>query len=167
MTMMTETTGHVQPPLFGVQQDQLTSDDFYTPKWLFDRLALTFDLDVAAPPGGVSWIPAGNYYTKADDGLARPWWGSVWMNPPFSNPKPWVERFVIHHQGICLVPVSTAPWFRMLWDSDATVGLFGDRAVFARGEDGERGIPLRCMLFAFGDECVDAIARLGVVRRVA
>jgi hypothetical protein len=153
--------------LFGVQQDQLTSDDFYTPKWLFDRLALTFDLDVAAPPGGVSWIPAGNYYTKADDGLARPWWGSVWMNPPFSNPKPWVERFVIHHQGICLVPVSTAPWFRMLWDSDATVGLFGDRAVFARGEDGERGIPLRCMLFAFGDECVDAIARLGVVRRVA
>lgn len=154
----------VQPPLFGVQQDTLTSDDYYTPAWVFERMGITFDLDVCAPPSGIPWIPATKYYTKADDGLAQEWVGRVWMNPPFSSPKPWVERFVAHRNGICLVPVSTGPWYRLLWDSTAEMVLFGDRAVFARGEDGERGIPLRCTLFAFGDECVDAISRLGITR---
>lgn len=34
---------HVQPALFGAAQTQLTSDDYYTPAWLFERMGLTFD----------------------------------------------------------------------------------------------------------------------------
>lgn len=49
---------YAMPRLFPVQQDGLTSDDYYTPRWLFDRMGITFDLDVCAPPGGVPWIPA-------------------------------------------------------------------------------------------------------------
>jgi hypothetical protein len=71
----------LQPPLFGIEQTELTSDDFYTPKWLFDRLCITFDLDVCAPQGGIAWIPATRYYTKADDGLALPWLGRTFRRP--------------------------------------------------------------------------------------
>jgi len=39
-----------QIPLFGQPQDQKTSDDYYTPKWIFEALNLRFDIDVAAPP---------------------------------------------------------------------------------------------------------------------
>lgn len=64
---------HVQPALFGAPQTALTSDDYYTPAWVFERLGITFDLDVCAPPGGIPWIPAARYYTMEDDGLAQPW----------------------------------------------------------------------------------------------
>lgn len=66
-----------QPALFGVPQTQLTKDDYYTPREVFERLGLTFDLDVCAPPGGVPWVPARRYYTTADDGLSQPWFGRV------------------------------------------------------------------------------------------
>ena len=32
------------------------------------------------------------YYTKETNGLVQPWWGHVWINPPFSDIRPWVER---------------------------------------------------------------------------
>jgi len=160
---------HVQPALFGAPQGQLTSDDYYTPAWLFDRMGLEFDLDVCAPPGGVPWIPAAQHYTMEIDGLAQEWHGLVWMNPPFGKPAPWVERFVHHANGVCLVPVSTAPWFRLLWDAPGGyVSLFGDRALFSERGQGEVGIPLRCMLFGFGQQAHNALRRVeSTVRAVA
>lgn len=48
-----------------------------------------FDLDVAACDESF-W--AKEYYTKDEDGLASPWDGNVWLNPPFSELKLWTER---------------------------------------------------------------------------
>lgn len=67
----------LQPPLFGVQQAERTSDDYYTPAWVFERMGVEFDLDVCAPPGGIPWIPAKRYFTQEDDGLSQPWDGLV------------------------------------------------------------------------------------------
>lgn len=81
--------------LFALPTDsfKVTSDDCYTPRWVFDAMGLEFDLDVAAPPGGPWHVPAKRYYTAEDDGLASPWDGLVWCNPPYSNFWPWAERF--------------------------------------------------------------------------
>jgi hypothetical protein len=76
-----------------------TSDDCYTPRWVFDAMGLRFDLDVAAPVGGPLHVPADRYFTAADDGLAQPWQGIVWCNPPYSNFGPWADRFALHDQG--------------------------------------------------------------------
>jgi len=51
-----------------------------------------FDLDPAA---GCEPTPiADTRYTPADDGLAQPWFGTVWLNPPFSEKTPWYRKLV-------------------------------------------------------------------------
>ena len=65
----------MQNSLFNVVNEDMTSNDYYTPKWLFDLMGLTFDIDVAAPAQGIPWIPAKRWFSQADDGLAQEWGG--------------------------------------------------------------------------------------------
>ncbi len=48
-----------------------------------------WDLDVAACEESHL---AERYFTKADNGLVRPWFGRVFVNPPFSDIEPWVAK---------------------------------------------------------------------------
>lgn len=48
-----------------------------------------FDLDPAAAAHNAK-APA--YYTRDDDGLAQPWRGAVWVNPPYSDCAAWVGK---------------------------------------------------------------------------
>jgi hypothetical protein len=75
---------------------RLMSDEWYTPKSVFDGLAITFDLDVAAPIESIDHVPANNRYTIKDNALDKPWFGRVWMNPPYSKPTPWIDKFIAH-----------------------------------------------------------------------
>ena len=152
--------------LFPVPQTVTTSDDYYTPPHIFERLGLTFDLDVCAPPGGVPWVPAARYYTQAENALVAPWEGRVWMNPPFSNPTPFIEKFVAHGNGVSLVPTSNGRWMGRLWQADvAWVAL--DYIKFHNGatlQEMKGTMPLRCWLVAAGEECRAALAAFGKVR---
>lgn len=155
-----------QPRLFAAGQSATTSDDYYTPQWVFDALGLRFDLDVAAPSGGAPFVPADHYYTVEDDGLLQPWHGRVWMNPPYSNVTPWAQRFIEHRNGIALLPHVKATWRNEMWETaDAFAEATGKgRSVrFLRS-----GQPVEIMFptffAAFGDECVAALRNIGPVR---
>ena len=150
----------IQPNLFGVPQGETTTDDYYTPGWIFDAMGLTFDVDVASPPGGCPWIPADRYFTMEDDGLAQEWTGRVWMNPPFSSPRPWVDRFIAHRHGVALLPFEKSAWFDRIWQAADAIVAPGVRA--SKFINGPISKPI--MLAAMGDECVEAISRLGRVR---
>jgi hypothetical protein len=152
-----------QQKLFGAQQEVLTSDDWYTPEWIFETLGLKFDVDVASPPGGVSWIPATTYLTMADDGLSVNWTGRVWMNPPYSNPKPWVIKFLEHGDGIALLPTSNGAWHQILWESEADwVALPPMRFQSPTKGLAKGTIPTRCWLVGMGYK--DELSRFGKVR---
>ena len=151
-----------QPSLFASEQAATTSDDYYTPAWVFKTIDLRFDLDVAAPPGGAPHVPCQTYFTMQDDGLLQPWHGRVWMNPPFSKTQPWIEKWLEHGHGIALVPSSNGGWFDLLWQSDAKITIGPKKFDFVNGNG--HGIPRRIHFAALGDECVDAISRIGRVR---
>lgn len=160
-------TGH--PRLFASPQVDLTSDDYYTPAWLFDRLAIEFDLDVCSPPGGVPWVPARRFLTQADDGLGSPWAGRVWMNPPYSDSAPWVERFIDHGHGIALVQHCRSRWHSRLWELADALADPNPRtpsgSMFQFWRDGKlTNVYMPVVLAAFGDECVEAVRRVGPTR---
>ena len=154
-----------QMNLLSAQRSRGTSDDAYTPPWVFERLGLRFDLDVAAPAGGIPWIPADRYLTIEDDALACDWHGRVWMNPPYSKPKPWVTRFLDHGNGVALMPTTNGEWFMRLWDSSCGFVALPPVHFIKNGHPSRAALPSRCWLIAIGEENIEACARLGRVRK--
>ena len=140
-------------------------DEYYTPPELFNALGLTFDLDVCAPEGGVPWVPASRHYSKIDDGLTSPWGGRVWMNPPYSNPEPWVDKWLEHGEGVAVLPTSQAKWFRKLWDSPAVSAHPTFRSMYYFIHQGKRAhIWLPVLVWAVGESEIQALANVGKVR---
>ena len=157
----------IQERLFAAPEHEITTDDYYTPKWVFDALAIRFDLDVCAPPGGIEWVPADRHYTIKDDGLTASWQGRVWMNPPYSNVTPWWDRMTEHRNGVALLPMAKSWWLnRVMSEADGVViSEQGGEMHFHRpGNPKPLRIWFPVFFAAFGDECVDAIANLGPVR---
>ena len=139
------------------------SDEWYTPKYVFDALGETFDLDVAAPadPTHVH-TPASTFIHT--DSLSVPWFGFVWMNPPFGGRNglvPWLEKWVSHGAGIALTPDrSSAGWWQYAAHEATSLLQVGHKVKFVR-PDGTRGDkPTNgTTLFAIGDRADAALAR--------
>jgi len=150
--------------MFGVASDKST-DDWYTPSWLFDIMDVRFDLDVAAPPGGVDWIPADRYYTAADDGLAQPWKGFVWCNPPYSAPYQWALKWAAHGDGLILLraDMSTGGPFAAFAAASSLFVPKG-RLRFVNGFGGSTSsTTFSTVLLGVGKTADAAIARLGLL----
>lgn len=97
-----------------------------TPQDFFDMVNAwgRFTLDVCAEPWNAK---CKRYYTKEQNGLAQPWGPNerIWCNPPYSNPRPWLERgwHAAINEGsevTYLLPAATdTVWFNeFCWCSD-------------------------------------------------
>lgn len=145
----------------------MANDELYTPKHIFDALGISFDLDVCAPKEGPLNTPAAKWYSLEDDGLISPWFGKVWMNPPFSKPAPWVERWMDHKNGIALLPLSgNSRWWRKLWESEAAMAMVAPNTGFINPFGKEQKIMYGISLWALGDECVNVLnnSKIGKLR---
>lgn len=128
------------------------NNEWYTPKYILDPLG-PFDLDPCAPlvrPFDIAKV----HYTVKDDGLRQPWFGRVWLNPPYETGKKekWMEFMAFHGNGIALI-------FNCLgthWFDDLVMpycsGLFflTGKLKFIRGGGGEAGqAPHQSVLIAY------------------
>ena len=153
-----------QLTLFETPQTNLTSDDYYTPKWIFDLLNIEFDIDVASPPDGPMFTPCKKYFTQLDNGLNKDWYGSVFLNPPFSEPKVWIDKWLDHANGVLLAPMAKSKWFNTLWNSNASLIALPSNLRFADPKGGNGSIMLGCVMAALGDNNIKALSNLGKVR---
>jgi hypothetical protein len=104
-----------------------------------------FDLDPAHPGLGTPHccVPARRVFTIEDDGLAKPWHGLVWLNPPY-GPRyghvPWLRKLIAHGNGIGLFRAYTsADWFHdVLLPAKAVLMFPSEKIKFIR-PDGSIG----------------------------
>jgi hypothetical protein len=156
--------GH-EPPAGG-------SCEWYTPPEIFRALGLPFALDPCAPPWPrADWIPAARRYSPPDDGLELPWFGRVWLNPPYARETArWVARLAEHGDGIALVfaRTDTAWWQAAIAGAHAVCFIAGrvnfipsdPRFRSSNGTPSSAGAP-SCLL-AYGDDCAGALIRSGL-----
>jgi hypothetical protein len=142
------------------------SCEWYTPSHVFEALGVEFDLDPAAPPGGVPWVPAARYFTRDDDGLAKPWAGRIWLNPPYGRETGrWLARLAGHGDGIALIFArSDTAWFQRYAARATAVCFVAGRLKFVPG-DGRRsastaGAP--SLMLGFGLPCALALSESGL-----
>jgi len=115
------------------------SNEWYTPSKYIEAARAVMngiDLDPASCALANETVKAKQFYTKEDDGLSKPWYGRVWMNPPYGRIHPelkgstksyqplFVERLIGEYtygnveQGILLLLGNAMykQWFPSLWE---------------------------------------------------
>jgi hypothetical protein len=148
------------------------SDECYTPRGVLDpvsRLLGGIDTDPCWTPKSLV-RPRVHGWTVVDDGKDRPWVGSVWLNPPYSDPYPWIDRACAHahkgHKVAALLNVDPSTlWWGLTYSTVSgrpadIVGLWPQRIGFLG--DFAKGNPARSssVLFLWNIEIEDALREL-------
>ena len=103
-----------------IERDVKKKDSYATPQWLLD----VFE----------NWFDPCTLYSKFD-GLAMEWENKTYVNPPYSNPLPWVEKAIQESQKgktiVMLLRVDTSTkWFAKLIEAQAEILWFSRRLKF-------------------------------------
>ena len=113
---------------------ETTTDVWITPKYILDALG-EFDLDPASNPF-IPWPTASRFYSleNNEDGLALPWAGRVWCNPPYSNWVGFLKKLKEHNNGIALIfaRTETAGFFANVWDGADSILFLKKRVQFLK-----------------------------------
>lgn len=142
------------------------SVEWYTPPHIFEALGLTFDLDPCSPGAGKSFVPADRHYTVEDDGLVSPWFGTVFVNPPYGKHTPiWMEKLAAHGDGLALVFSRTdVKWFHEFGVQADVICFIRSRVKFFQGDkETQPGTPgAGSMLLAYGEKSAAALLASGL-----
>ena len=117
-----------------------------TPEWstppdLFAELDAEFHFDLDAASTDENAL-CERHYTKEDDGLAQPWDGNVWCNPPYGREiGKWVRKAAESDGGgvgVCLVPArtDTAWWHDWVVGHATEVRFIRGRLKFGGSKSG-------------------------------
>lgn len=104
------------------------SDQFETDKWIWDM----FDLD--------SWFdPCPFNNDPVVDGLSVDWKDRTFVNPPYSNPLPWVRKALEENRKgkrvlLLLKFDCTTTWFKELISGGGRLLLINERLKYRTGK---------------------------------
>lgn len=99
------------------------SDNYATPSWIINLFKDWFDPCPLDP----NW---------EKDGLQTFWKDKTYINPPYSNPLPWVERAIMMNKdygfqiALLLKLDCSTKWYRLLVEADAHFLFINERVKF-------------------------------------
>ncbi len=113
------------------------------------------DLDPCSPGPGLCPVVSDSYYTIQDNGLAQPWVGRVYLNPPYGRQiGAWVNKLVDSYRAgtviaaVALLPARTdTQWWQLL--RDFPVCLIKGRLKFG---DAANSAPFPSAIFYLGPD---------------
>lgn len=151
--------------LSGHQSAAMKNDEWLTPPDIMAKLGV-FDLDPCSPIVR-PWDTAIAHFNVHDNGLAQPWHGRVWCNPPFGREAvKWLRRMADHGNGVALIPARTETimFYECVWGAADAVLFIQGRPHF-HTVDGKRapfnsGAPI--CLIAYGVSNIVALERSGL-----
>lgn len=130
------------------------TDLWETPQAFFDELdrEFCFTLDVCAMPENAK---CERYYTPEQDGLTKPWNGTIWCNPPYGREiGEWVRRgllaSVVGATVVMLLPARTdTRWFHEYIYGRAEIRFVKGRLKFGSSKN---SAPFPSMVVVFRPE---------------
>lgn len=151
--------------------------EWYTPERYIDAarrvLGGTISLDPATSPLANKTVQAEVIYTQTDDGLAQPWHGSVWLNPPYGKGTglfiaKLVEEYDAGRVDAAVVLINAygmdAAWFQPLYDH---LLCFTDHRIIFESPQRDTGGPANGNLFLYlgpdRDLFTDTFSEFGTV----
>lgn len=131
------------------------TDMWATPQDFFDKLnkEFHFTLDACATPENAK---CERFFTKEQDGLAQPWNGIVWCNPPYGREiSKWVKRALESSKNgsivVMLLPARTdTSWFHeYIYNKAKEIRFIRGRLKFGGSKN---SAPFPSMVVVFGGE---------------
>lgn len=148
------------------RNDVVSSDEWYTPKWLIDTLG-PFDLDPCSAINPLFEI-AKETYNQDQDGLSKEWDKDkvVWLNPPYSSKliKEFVKKLAEHNNGIAILVNRTDNLLfqEVIFPKAKSMIFMRHRVKFVNQEGISRSPMFGSCLIAFGDECDRRLKESGI-----
>ena len=152
-------------------------NEWYTPLEYIELARTAMDgitLDPASSAKAQQGIQADNYFTEKDSGLEQPWYGNVWLNPPYSRDliPAFIEKLVSElgniDQAILLTHNYTdTRWFHAAEEHAARICFTTGRIRFL-DEKGNRSAPTQGQAFFYFGRGIKkfeaAFANVGFIR---
>lgn len=155
----------------GSKTPEIIRDLWQTPKEIFNELdeEFDFDLDVAASDSNHL---CKRYFTEEDDSLVCDWGDSNYLNPPYSDPDPWIEKSIEQHKlgknVVLLLPSDTGTkWFKKAFESANEVRFISGRIAFINANTGKEvpGNNKASVIFVWNAHCRKSYKKISLINR--
>jgi phage N-6-adenine-methyltransferase len=165
------TSGEFSPTTFRTT-DLTGNNEWYTPAAYIEkarRVLGGIHLDPASCSFAQKTVKATHFFTEAENGLAQPWRGSVWLNPPYAQPaiEQFINKLVLGFDrgrgpvdaAILLTNNSTdTTWFYQAAEASSAICFTKGRIRFET-EAGEAGSPVQGQAFFYFGGDIQPFAR--------
>lgn len=147
------------------------NNEWYTPDDILNRARMVlggFDTDPASNEIAQAKVMASTFYTKENSGLLADWYGSVWMNPPYSAAL--IKQFCgkLKHEVrasnvnsfITLTNNATeTKWFADLYEVSDAFCFLTKRVRFLTPEGNLSGQPLQGQVICYYGKDIDLFVK--------